>query len=100
MQFHTGLGDADINLTRSSPAHLQPLIAAYPNTPVVLLHASYPFTREAGYLASVYKNAYLDFGEVFPFVSKEGQRNIVRQVLELCPTNKILWSSEYSNIGI
>lgn len=69
------------------------MIAAFPDTPVVLLHASYPFTREAGYLVSVYKNAWLDFGEVFPFLSKEGQKAVVRQVLELCPTSKILWSS-------
>lgn len=94
VQFHTGLGDNDIVLTRSSPAHLQPLIAAYPQTPVVLLHASYPFTREAGYLTSVYKNVYLDFGEVFPFVSAEGQRAVVRQVLELAPTTKIMWSTD------
>ncbi|KAL5533400.1 hypothetical protein ACEPAF_5176 [Sanghuangporus sanghuang] len=94
VQFHTGLGDADISLVRSSPAHLQPLIEAYPSTPVVLLHASYPYTREAGYLASVYKNVYLDFGEIFPFVSKTGQKGTLRQVLELCPTNKILWSTD------
>ena len=93
VQFHTGLGDADISLARSSPAYLQPLLDAYPSTPVVLLHASYPFTREAGYLASVYKNVYLDFGEIFPMVSKTGQKDTLRQVLELCPTNKILWSS-------
>jgi len=94
VQFHTGLGDNDIILARSSPAHLQPLIAAYPQTPVVLLHASYPFTREAGYLAAVYRNVFLDFGEVFPFVSAEGQRAVVRQVLELSPTTKILWSTD------
>lgn len=96
VQFHTGLGDGDITLAKSSPALLQPLIEAYPRAPVVLLHSSYPFTREAGYLASVFKNVYLDFGEVFPFVSKTGQKNIVRQVLELSPTNKILWSSSFS----
>ena len=31
---------------------------------------------------------------MFPFVSGEGQRAIVRQVLELSPTNKIMWSSK------
>lgn len=60
----------------------------------MLLHASYPFTREAGYLAAVYRNVFLDFGEVFPFVSAEGQRAVVRQVLELSPTTKIMWSTD------
>ncbi|KAJ7672683.1 amidohydrolase 2 [Mycena rosella] len=94
VQFHTGLGDNDITLTRSSPSHLQATIKAYPNTDFVLLHSSYPFTRSAGYLTAVYANVYLDFGEIFPFVSGEGQRAIIRQVLELCPTNKILWSTD------
>jgi predicted TIM-barrel fold metal-dependent hydrolase len=88
-----GLGDNDITLTKSSPAHMQPIIKAFPETIFVLLHSSYPYTRDAGYLTSVYKNVYLDFGEIFPFISADAQRTVVRQVLELAPTNKILWSS-------
>jgi predicted TIM-barrel fold metal-dependent hydrolase len=94
LQFHTGLGDNDITLTRSSPSHLQGFIRRYPTVPVVLLHASYPWTKEAGYLASVYENVYADIGEVFPFVSREGQEKVVREILELCPTEKILWSTD------
>jgi predicted TIM-barrel fold metal-dependent hydrolase len=60
----------------------------------VLLHASYPYMREAGYLTAMYKNVYLDIGEVFPVVSGRGQEALIRQVLELAPTNKIMWSSE------
>lgn len=66
----------------------------YPSVPIVLLHASYPYTREAGYLASVYSNVYADIGEVFPQVSQGGQEAILRQVLELCPWSKILWSTD------
>ncbi|KAF8556726.1 amidohydrolase 2 [Imleria badia] len=94
VQFHTGLGDNDIRLIESSPAHMQSIIEAYPNTPIVLLHSSYPYTREAGYLTSVYKNVYLDFGEVFLMLSRDGQRAVIQQVLELAPTNKILWSTD------
>ncbi len=60
----------------------------------MLLHAGYPFTREAGYLATVYPNAYLDVGEVFPFVGQDGQERVVREALELCPWSKILWSTD------
>jgi len=62
--------------------------------PIVLLHASYPWTKEAGYLASVYDNVYADIGEVFPFLSKEGQENAIREILELCPTEKMMWSTD------
>jgi predicted TIM-barrel fold metal-dependent hydrolase len=37
---------------------------------------------------------YADIGEVFPFVSREGQEKVVREILELCPTEKILWSTD------
>ncbi|KAJ3503636.1 hypothetical protein NLJ89_g8342 [Agrocybe chaxingu] len=87
-------GDTDIRLTKSSPAHLQEIIEAFPKTTFVILHSAYPYTRDAGYLTAMYSNVYLDFGEVFPFVSAEGQRNVLRQVLELSPTNKIMWSSD------
>lgn len=94
VQFHTGLGDNDITLTKSSPAHMQPIIKAFPETTFVLLHSSYPYSREAGYLTAVYKNVYLDFGEIFPCLSADGQRAAVKQVLELSPTNKLLWSTD------
>ncbi|KAF5353439.1 hypothetical protein D9756_008118 [Leucocoprinus leucothites] len=94
VQFHTGLGDNDINLLFSSPIRLQPVIRSYPQTTFVLLHSSYPYTREAGYLAAVYANVYLDFGEVFPIVSAAGQKSIISQLLELTPSNKLLWSTD------
>ena len=92
-QFHTGLGDNDINLELSNPAHMQHFIENYPTVPIVLLHASYPFTTEAGYLASVYENVWLDIGEVFPFLSQDGQERIIKQALDLCPSEKLMWST-------
>ncbi|OCL01927.1 developmental protein-like protein fluG [Glonium stellatum] len=94
LQFHTGLGDADINLLQSNPAYLQPLIENYSNVPFVLLHSSYPYTREAGYLATVFKHVYLDLGEAFPMLSRDGQTSVLRQSLELVPGGKILYSTD------
>lgn len=94
IQFHTGLGDNDITLTKSSPAHLQEFIREYPTVPIVLLHAGYPYTREIAYLATVYSNVYADIGEVFPCLSRHGQEEILRNILELCPGSKILFSTD------
>ena len=94
IQFHTGLGDSDINLLRSNPAYLQPVIEKYPQVPFVILHSSYPYTREAGYLATVFPNAYLDVGEVFPMLSRDGQLSVLKQSLELTPASKLLWSTD------
>lgn len=94
LQFHTGLGDPDISLILSNPAYLQPVIARFPEVDFVLLHSSYPYTQEAGYLACVYPNAYLDLGEVFPMVSRDAEESILRQSLEIVPTNRLLWSTD------
>lgn len=94
MQFHVGLGDNDIDLLEANPAYLQKLIEAYPSVPFVLLHAGYPFTKEAGYLTAVYRHVYLDVGEVFPMVSRDGQLSILREALHLAPGSKLLYSSD------
>jgi hypothetical protein len=94
IQFHTGLGDSDIDLVLANPAYLQPAIAYYKNVEFVLLHSSYPYTKEAGYLASVYPNVHLDLGEVFPMVSKDAEESIMRQAFDLTPTSRLLWSTD------
>lgn len=93
-QFHTGLGDTDIDLIKSNPAYMQPIIEAYPNVDFVMLHSAYPYTREAGYMAANFANAWLDIGEIFPMLSREGEEAVLRQALELTPTSKILWSTD------
>lgn len=94
VQFHTGYGDSDISLVYSNPAYLQPIIEAYPGVDFVLLHSSYPYTREAGYLATVYHNAWLDLGVVFPMVSRNAQESILRDAFDITPTSKLLWSTD------
>ncbi|CAG8463378.1 21448_t:CDS:2 [Gigaspora margarita] len=69
-----GFGDPDLDLIASNPLLLRPLIEKYPNAKFVLLHAAYPCSRQAGYLASVYSNVYVDMGFVFPWISASGQQ--------------------------
>jgi len=96
VQFHTGLGDPDMDLRLGNPLHLRPLLEdpRRRKAPIVLLHAGYPFVREAGYLASVYPRVFVDLGLAIPFLSVEGMRNLVRQLMELAPTTKLLFSSD------
>jgi predicted TIM-barrel fold metal-dependent hydrolase len=96
VQFHTGFGDPDLDLRLANPLHLRPLLEdpRYRAAPVVLLHASYPYTREAGYLAAVYPHVYLDFGLAVPLLSVAGMRAVLGTLLELAPTTKVLYSSD------
>ena len=94
IQFHTGLGDNDITLAKASPAYLQEFIRTYPKVPIVLLHTGYPYARDAGYLATVYDNVFVDVGEIFPMVARHGQEAAVHEIFELCPWAKIMWSTD------
>jgi predicted TIM-barrel fold metal-dependent hydrolase len=96
VQLHTGLGDPDLDLREANPLHLRYLLEApeWREAPIVLLHAGYPFVREAGYLAAVYPQVYVDFGLTVPFVSIAGMQSVLRQLLELAPTTKLLFSSD------
>ncbi|CAG8513747.1 21751_t:CDS:2 [Dentiscutata erythropus] len=89
-----GFGDSDLDLITSNPLLLRPLIEKYPNVKFVLLRAAYPYTRQAGYLASIYSNVYVDIGLVFPLISASGQQASLRELLEICPSNKILFSTD------
>ncbi|MGB3510025.1 MAG: amidohydrolase family protein [Microcoleaceae cyanobacterium] len=96
IQFHTGFGDPDLDLRLSNPLHLRCLLEnnRFRNAPIVLLHSSYPYTREAGYLASVYPNIYIGFGLAIPSLSVAGMRCVVRQLMELAPISKLMYSSD------
>lgn len=96
VQFHTGFGDPDLDLHKANPVYLRTLLedSRYRNAKFVLLHASYPYMREAGYLAYVYPHVYLDFGLAVPFLSVAGMRSAVQMLLELTPTSKLMYSSD------
>ncbi|WP_243713840.1 amidohydrolase family protein [Nostoc sp. 106C] len=100
VQLHTGFGDPDLDLRLANPLHLRSLLELpqYRHAPLVLLHAAYPYMREAGYLASVYPQVYLDFGLAIPSLSVSGMREAIRQLLELAPTSKLMYSSDAHSI--
>src|SRR5512144_3159190 len=96
VQLHTGFGDRDLDLRQANPLGLRALLEEpdYRQAPLVLLHAAYPYVREAGYLAAVYPQVYLDVGLAIPLLSVSGMRASVRQFLELAPTSKLMYSSD------
>jgi hypothetical protein len=96
VQFHVGYGDADTDLRLGNPLHLRAVFEApkYRGMPVVLLHECYPFTREGGYLAAVYGNAYLDLSYAIPLLGYGEMLSFTRHALGVAPTSKLLYSSD------
>jgi predicted TIM-barrel fold metal-dependent hydrolase len=99
IQFHTGLGDPDLDLTKVDPAALRLIFSErYRAAPIVLLHSGYPYARSMSYLAAMFPNVYADFGEVQLFVAGGDLRAIVRELTGLAPASKILFSTDASLI--
>jgi uncharacterized protein len=96
IQFHTGLGDPDLDLILVDPAALRLLFAdRFRAAPIVLLHTGYPYVRSLAYLAAMFPNVYADMGEAILFAAGEAT-GIVRELLGLAPASKILFSTDAS----
>ncbi len=95
VQFHTGLGDNDLDMWYANPLHLRAALESgkFRNVPFVLLHASYPYVRELGYLASIYHNVWMDVGLAVPFATIDIPA-VWRQTLALTPFSKVLFSTD------
>jgi len=94
VQFHVGYGDSDVDLDRCNPLLLTPLLRAIQPTgvPVMLLH-NYPYHREAGYLAQVFPNVYVDAGLATHNLGRRAPA-LLAEALELAPFGKFLYSSD------
>ena len=94
LQIHVGYGDRDLDLHRSNPMLLLPLLrqAAIRDTPVMLLHC-YPYHRESGYLAQAFSNVHFDVGLGLNHVGSRSA-DVVGEALELAPFAKQLYSSD------
>ncbi|GIF71672.1 amidohydrolase family protein [Asanoa siamensis] len=94
VQFHTGLGDRDVDLRACDPLLLAPWLRAVElaGVPVLLLHC-YPYQRNAGYLAQVFPAVHLDLGLATHNVGARAGA-VLAEALELCPYGKFLYSSD------
>jgi len=94
VQFHVGYGDSDVDLDRCNPVLLTPLLRAIQPTgvPVMLLH-NYPYHREAGYLAQVFPQVYVDAGLATHNLGSRAPA-LLAEALELAPYGKLLYSSD------
>lgn len=92
IQFHTGFGDRDADLRTATPLHLRHLIESI-HTPLVLLHAGWPFYRETAHLASIYPHVWLDLSLAIPFATT-GIPTMLGDILGMAPFSKLLFATD------
>ncbi|KAM3308976.1 hypothetical protein P3S67_010720 [Capsicum chacoense] len=80
----------------ANPLYLHNLLEdkIFTNSRLVLLHATYPFSKEASHLASAYPQVYLDFGFAIPKLSFHVMISSVKELLKLAPMNKVMFSTD------
>jgi len=92
IQVHVGFGDRDLDLHRTDPLLLLPLLRTMPPVPVLLLHC-YPFHRQAGYLAQAFDNVNFDVGLAVNYLGVRST-GLVAEALETASFAKQLYSSD------
>ncbi|MET8866654.1 amidohydrolase family protein [Nonomuraea sp. NPDC004580] len=104
LQFHCGLGSGLGGVLtgglggplgephRADPARLSAFAGALQplGVPMILLH-SYPFHRQAAYLAAAFPHVYVDVGLAPPHTAAAAR--VIDELLELAPFHKQLFSS-------
>ncbi|WP_237572892.1 amidohydrolase family protein [Mycolicibacterium lacusdiani] len=92
IQVHVGFGDRDLDLHRTDPLLLLPLLRTMLPVPVLLLHC-YPFQRQAGYLAQAFDHVNFDVGLAINYLGVRST-GLVAEALETAPFAKQLYSSD------
>jgi predicted TIM-barrel fold metal-dependent hydrolase len=96
VQIHTGFGESNIDMSTNNPLLLKGFLEnpKYREATIVLLHGSYPYSFEAGYLANVYPNVYLDLSAMNVFSPRYVFRHGIATIFNMCPFNKAMYGSD------
>ena len=97
LQVHSGFGDPDIDLLGANPLHLRPILEdpRWASIRLVLLHMSYPYTREAAFLTAVWPQVHLDLSLALPFLGAGAVSPLI-EILSLAPSSKLMYGSDVS----
>lgn len=93
LQIHTGYGDPDLDLRRADPLLLTDFLRSTEGRCAILLLHTYPFQRNAGYLAQMFAHVHLDVGLAVNYSGARASA-VVAESMELAPFSKILYSSD------
>jgi uncharacterized protein len=99
LQVHVGFGDRDLDLHRTDPMLMLPLLRRWADsgTAITLLHC-YPFHRQAAYLAQAFDNVYFDVGLSINFAGALSAA-VIAEAMEMAPFAKQLYSSDASGLS-
>jgi hypothetical protein len=93
VHIHSGGGDPDSLVPHARPAGLFDLLKRHPQQPVLLIHAGWPWTDEAAFMASILPHVHLDLSIGIPWASLAIDR-LIETALGAAPPSKVLYGSD------
>lgn len=91
--IHCGGGDSDILLEHARPACLFPFLKDRFEQDIVLIHAGWPWTDEAAFIASVLPRVYIETSLATPWASLALEQKL-NTLLGVAPPRKVLYGSD------
>ncbi len=100
IQFHTGYGDTDEDLRLGNPLCLRSILEErrYWGAPVVLIHESWPYVREAAFLTIVYPHVYMDVSPEVPHLAYREMVQFTRAAFDAAPFSKLMVATDSYSI--
>lgn len=95
LQLHTGFGAQMSCPNKTNPSNLIPILADddIRSLKVVLLHSGWPFTRQAGWMARMFQNVYVDLSMISLYHPLE-YTDILRELWYISPNEKLMYGSD------
>jgi hypothetical protein len=96
LQFHTGFGDTDEDLRTGNPLCLRSLLEEkkYWGAPIILIHESWPWTREAALLTLLYPHVYMDVSFAIPHLGQNEMVRFTQAALSAAPASKTMFATD------
>jgi predicted TIM-barrel fold metal-dependent hydrolase len=95
IQVHTGFGDSEIRLAESDPLLLEEVLRTPEGSSadVVLIHASYPWHEQAGWLAGVHPRLWTEYSLCNLFSPATTADRLLR-LLDIAPAGRVTLGSD------
>jgi hypothetical protein len=93
LHIHTGDGDPEVDFARARPSELFAFLRDHPSQPIVLIHGGHPWSHEAGYVAALLPNVYVDLSVLIPWTGWAVERHL-SDLIASVPASKLLYGSD------
>jgi predicted TIM-barrel fold metal-dependent hydrolase len=103
--LHTGLNGPDFprwaplfRVELCNPLLIEDILVVFPDLKIVMAHLSFPFTEQAAYMLLSHSNVYVDIACVNWYLGRAGFHRLLKQVIDLVGSDKILFGSDQMNV--